>query len=65
MIGLFKTEVVKRLGSWRTMQDVEWEAMHWVEWHDEHRLLSSIGHMPPAQAKRRHFERVEPASDVA
>jgi len=65
VIGLFKTEVVKRLGPWRTMQDVEWETMHWVEWHDEHRLLSSIGHMPPAQAERRHFERVEPASDVA
>ena len=65
VIGLFKTEVVKRLGPWRTMQDVEWETMHWVDWYNEHRLLSSIGYMPPAEAERRHFERVEPASDVA
>jgi len=64
-IGLFKTEVVKRLTPWRTMQDVEWETMHWVEWDDEHRLLSSIGHMPPAEAERRQFERAEPASGAA
>jgi len=65
VIGLFKTEVIKQLGPWKTTQDVEWETMHWVEWHDEHRLLSSIGHMPPAEAERRQFERAEPASDVA
>jgi transposase InsO family protein len=65
LIGLFKTEVVKRLGPWKTMQDVEWETMHWVDWYNEHRLLSSIGYIPPAEAERRHFERAEPVGDVA
>ena len=65
VIGLFKTEVVKRLGPWRTMQDVEWETMHWVDWYNEHRLLSSIGCMPPTEAERRHFERAQPVGDVA
>ena len=31
VIGLFKTEVIKRLGPWKTMQGVEWETMHWVD----------------------------------
>ena len=65
VIGLFKTEVVERLGPWRTVPDVEWETMHWVDWYNEHRLLSSIGYMPPAEAERRHFERAQPATDVA
>jgi transposase InsO family protein len=65
VIGLFKTEVVKRLGPWRTLQDVERETMHRVDWYNERRLPRSIGYMPPAEAERRHFERAEPASDVA
>ena len=65
VIGLFETEVIKRLGPWKTMQNDEWETMRWVDWYNEHRLLSSIGYMPPAEAERRHFERVEPTSDVA
>jgi transposase InsO family protein len=40
VIGLFKTEVIKQLGPWKTLQDVEWETMHWVDWYNEHRLLS-------------------------
>ena len=48
VIGLFKTEVIKQLGPWKTMQDVEWETAHWVEWYNTQRLLSSIGYIPPA-----------------
>ena len=48
VIGLFKTEVIKQLGPWKTMQDVEWETAQWVEWYNTQRLLSSIGYIPPA-----------------
>ena len=30
VIGLFKTEVVKHLGTWRTKGRIEWETMKWV-----------------------------------
>ena len=30
VIGLFKTEVVKHLGSWKTKGRLEWETMKWV-----------------------------------
>jgi len=65
VIGLFKTEVIKRPGPWKTMQDVEWETMHWMDWCNEHRLLCSIGYLPQGEAERRRFERAEPISDVA
>ena len=65
VIGLFKTEVIKQLGPWKTMQDVEWETMHWVDWYNENRLLSSIGYVPPAEAERRHLERTDPVDKVA
>ena len=51
VIGLFKTEVIKQLGPWKSMQDVEWETMHRVDWYNENRLLSSIGYVPPAEGR--------------
>lgn len=65
VIGLFKTEVIKQRGPWKTMQEVEWETFHWVDWYNEHRLLSSIGYMPPAEAERRHLEQAQPSDKVA
>ncbi|SFP07899.1 Transposase InsO and inactivated derivatives [Tranquillimonas alkanivorans] len=65
VIGLFKTEVIKQRGPWKTMQDVEWETMQWVEWYNEHRLLSSIGYIPPAEAERRHLDHVGTMDKVA
>jgi putative transposase len=65
VIGLFKTEVIKQLGPWRTVQDVEWETMHWVDWYNEHRLLSAIGYIPPAEAERRYLDTLKPTAMVA
>ena len=31
IIGLFKAEVINRLGPWKSMRDVEWETLRWVE----------------------------------
>ena len=65
VIGLFKTEVIKQLGPWKTMQDVEWEAMRWVDRYNEHRLLSSIGYIPPAEAERRYLSGAQIVADAA
>ncbi len=65
VIGLFKTEVIKQLGPWKTMQDVEWETMHWVDWYNTTRLLGSTGFIPPAEAERRYLDRMQPMDKVA
>ena len=31
VIGLFEAEVIEQLAPWKTMQNVEWETMHWVD----------------------------------
>lgn len=33
-IGLFKTEVIKFLGPWKTVGRVEWETLKWVNWYN-------------------------------
>ncbi len=63
--GLFKAEVIKQLGPRKTMQDLEWETMHWIDWYNQDRLPSSIGYMPPAEAERRYLEQVEARDKVA
>ena len=46
VIGLFKAEVIRRLGPCKTMQAVEWETMRRVHWYNTERLLGSIGYVP-------------------
>jgi putative transposase len=49
IIGLYKTEVIQRRGPWRGLDDVELATLEWVWWFNHHRLLSSIGHVPPVE----------------
>lgn len=54
MIGLFKTEVIRRRGPWRRLEAVEFATPERVDWFDTRRLLEPIGNIPPAEAERRH-----------
>ena len=45
IIGLFKAEVIHRLGPWKSADAVEWETLKWVDWVDwfnNRRLLEPI-----------------------
>lgn len=55
VIGLFKTEVINARGPWRSMQDVEWQVLKWIEWYNNRRLLAPIGYVPPAEAEEAYF----------
>jgi putative transposase len=46
IIGLFKTEVIRRCGSWRNIDAVEYAKLEWVDWFNHRRLLEPIGNMP-------------------
>lgn len=48
VIGLFKTEVINQIGPWKSMREVEWETLKWVDWYNNRRLLGHIGYIPPA-----------------
>ena len=59
MIGLFKAEVIHRLGPWKSADAVEWETMNWVDWFNNSGLLEPIGHIPPAQAEASYYAALE------
>jgi transposase InsO family protein len=57
--GLFKTEVIRRRGPWRTLEAVEFATLEWVDWFNNRRLLEPIGNVPPAEAEERYYVQLE------
>ena len=55
VIGLFKTEVIRRLGPWRHLEAVEFATLAWVDWFNHRRLLEPIGYVPPAEHEARYY----------
>jgi len=49
IIGLYKTEVTRRRGPWKNIDDVEFATLEWVDWFNNRRLLEPIGDIPPAE----------------
>ncbi len=47
--GLYKTEVIRRRGPWKNVDEVEFATLEWVDWFNNRRLLEPIGDIPPAE----------------
>jgi len=54
-IGLFKTELIRRRGPWRTLDDVEIATLEWVDWFNNRRLHTELGDIPPAGHETNHY----------
>ena len=59
VIGLFKTEVIRRLGPWRSLEAVEFAILAWVDWFSHRRLLEPIGFVPSAEAETAFYNVLE------
>jgi len=57
--GLFKTELIRRRGPWRSLEAVEFATLEWVDWFNNRRLLEPIGYVPPAHAEERYYAQLE------
>jgi putative transposase len=57
--GLFKTEVIRRGGPWRTVEDVELATLAWVDWYNHRRLHSACGDIPPVELEFHHYQQQE------
>jgi transposase InsO family protein len=55
IIGLFKTEVITFLGPWKSVGQVEWETLKWVDWYNTERLHSAIGYVTPQEKEEAFF----------
>lgn len=64
IMGLYKTEVIRRKGPWRNVEAVELSTLNWVHWFNHDRLLEPIGYVPPAEYEESFYQRQE-AQEVA
>jgi putative transposase len=65
IIGLYKTEVIRRRGPWRSLEDVEFATLEWVWWFNYHRLLEPIGYVPPFEFEEAYYRRLEAQTEPA
>jgi putative transposase len=65
VIGLFKTEVINQIGPWKSMREVEWETLKWVDWYNNRRLLGPIGYITPAEAEEAFYANLNTLDMVA
>jgi putative transposase len=61
MIGLYKTELIRRRGPWKGIDDLEYATLEWVDWFNHRRLLEPIGDVPPAEFEAVHHRREDPS----
>ena len=55
IIGLFKCEVTRRKGPWRSVEELELATCEWVDWFNHRRLLEPLGYVPPAEFEAEYY----------
>jgi transposase InsO family protein len=64
VIGLYKTECIRpgpfHTEPLRTIADVEYATMAWVDWWNNRRLHTTLGMIPPAEAEQAHYAALNP-----
>jgi transposase InsO family protein len=58
VIGLYKAEVIHHRGPWRSIDEVEYATLEWVDWFNNRRLLESISNIPPAEHEAMYYQSI-------
>ena len=53
--GLYKAELIRKRGPWKTLEDVEFATLEWVDWFNNRRLAGPIGYIPPAEFEEAYY----------
>jgi putative transposase len=61
IIGLFKTEAIRKQGPWKNLDEVEYATLEWVDWFNHRRLLEPVGYIPPAELEEMFYREKAPA----
>lgn len=59
IIGLYKTEVIRPNGPWRSIDAVEIATLDWVDWYNTRRLMEPLGYRTPDEVESEYYEAVE------
>jgi transposase InsO family protein len=62
IIGLYKTELIRRRGPWKGLDEVEYATLEWVDWFNHRRLLEPIGYVPPAEFEVAFWREGDPSN---
>ena len=65
IIGLYKTEVIRRRGPWCGLEDVEFATLEWVHWYNTQRLLEPIGNVAPVEYEMNYYRSQEGSLEMA
>jgi putative transposase len=57
--GLYKTELIRQRGPWRTIEQVELATLEWVWWWNNHRLHGELSYRTPAEAEAEYYAALE------
>jgi putative transposase len=57
--GLYKAEVIRKTGPWRSLEQVELATATWVDWWNQRRLHSAIDNLPPAEFEAHYYHQRE------
>jgi len=63
-IGLFKTELIKKDGPWRSLADVELATAGYIDWYNTRRLHTAIGGIPPAEHEAAYYAQNQPHTEA-
>lgn len=58
-IGLYKTELIRRRGPWRTVDDLEIATLEYVDWFNHRRLHGTAGDLPPAEREAAYYRQTQ------
>jgi putative transposase len=65
--GLYKTELIKPRGPWRTVDAVEYATAEYIEWFNHRRLYEHCGDIPPVELENAYYahQRAQPTAELS
>jgi len=63
--GLYKSELIRARGPWRTADQVELATAAYVAWWNAERLHGACGDIPPAEFEAAYHQRLQAATEAA
>jgi putative transposase len=59
--GLYKTGIIRHPdhGPWKTIDEVEYATLEWVDWFNNRRIIEFNGNIPPAEVEKLYYDQIE------
>ena len=59
--SLFKAELIRNKGPWRSINDLEIATAEYVDWFNHRRLHGEIGYRPPVEVENEFLNSITPS----